>query len=185
MSEIERIVPKNATQGNKKYKVTLAGKGADVSKAKEAGLPRTVLESIRKYGYHELTHPGQTHEEMEIEAWAYKHMPQHQDTLEQSEVLDVLRAVSSAYSFMFLRYLIGKAGSELRHIQNNYKAWFHNAFGKYVKVNIPRDHSACQNVVVVGDPVDVSRAKDYIDNLMWKAQNAPTGRCTNQSRDQR
>lgn len=122
-------VPKNATQQNKKYKVTLAGKADDVRKAKD------VLESIRKYGYHEITHPGQTHEEMEIEAWAYK-------------------------------YLIGKAGSELRHIQNNYK----------VKVNIPREHSACQNVVIVGDSIDVSRAKDYIDNLMWKAQNAPTGR---------
>eukprot|EP00913_Durusdinium_trenchii_P018744 g17614.t1 len=87
-----------------------------------------------KYGHHEVTHPDQTHEEMEVEEWAYK-------------------------------FLIGKAGSELRHIQNNYK----------VKVNIPRPHSECQNVVIVGGVGDVSRAKDYIDNLMWKAQNQPAG----------
>jgi len=122
-------VPKNAINQQKKYKVTLAGKADDVRKAKE------VVESIKTYGYHELTHPGQTHEEIEVEAWAYK-------------------------------YLIGKAGSELRHIQNNYK----------VKVNIPREHSICQNVVVVGGVGDVARAKDYIDNLMWKAHNAPAGR---------
>ncbi|CAE7643024.1 FUBP1 [Symbiodinium sp. CCMP2592] len=122
-------IPKTATTGTKKYKVTLAGKKDDVNKAKQ------VIENIVSYGYHEITHPGQTHEEIEVEPWAYK-------------------------------FLIGKAGSELRHIQNNYK----------VKVNIPREHSVCQNVVVVGVPGDVARAKDYIDNVLWKAQNQPTGR---------
>jgi len=122
-------IPKTATTGTKKYKVTLAGKKDDVNKAKQ------VIENIVSYGYHEITHPGQTHEEIEVEPWAYK-------------------------------FLIGKAGSELRHIQNNYK----------VKVNIPREHSVCQNVVVVGGPGDVARAKDYIDNVLWKAQNQPTGR---------
>ena len=61
-------------------------------------------------------------------------------------------------------------------------------------MNIPREHSVCQNVVVVGGPGDVARAgpsgqqeklsvdgscpsgaKDYIDNVLWKAQNQPTG----------
>ena len=28
---------------------------------------------------------------------------------------------------------------------------------RQVKVNIPREHSACQNVVIVGDAIDVSR----------------------------
>ncbi|CAE7571319.1 SCP160 [Symbiodinium natans] len=121
-------IPKTATTGTKKYKVTLAGKKDDVAEAKK------VIDSIVAYGYHEKTHPGQTHEEMEVEPWAYK-------------------------------FLIGKSGSELRHIQNNYK----------VKVNIPREHSVCQNVVVVGGPGDVARAKDYIDNVLWKAQNQPAG----------
>ncbi|CAJ1349539.1 unnamed protein product [Effrenium voratum] len=77
-------VPKTSSTSSKKYKVTLAGKADDVKKAKD------VLESIAKFGYHEITHPGQTHEEIEVEPWAY-------------------------------RFIIGKAGSELRHIQNNYK----------------------------------------------------------------
>eukprot|EP00441_Pelagodinium_beii_P027111 CAMPEP_0197658980 /NCGR_PEP_ID=MMETSP1338-20131121/45640_1 /TAXON_ID=43686 ORGANISM="Pelagodinium beii, Strain RCC1491" /NCGR_SAMPLE_ID=MMETSP1338 /ASSEMBLY_ACC=CAM_ASM_000754 /LENGTH=514 /DNA_ID=CAMNT_0043235687 /DNA_START=81 /DNA_END=1625 /DNA_ORIENTATION=+ len=65
------------------------------------------------------------------------------------------------------RYLIGKAGSEMRHIQNNYK----------VKVNIPRDHnSPCQSVVVVGLENDCERAKTYIDKLIWSAENQTKGR---------
>jgi len=64
------------------------------------------------------------------------------------------------------RYLIGKAGSEMRHIQNNYK----------VKVNIPREHSVCQTVVVVGMLNDCERAKTYIDKLIWNAENQTKGR---------
>jgi len=66
-----------------------------------------------------------------------------------------------AYSF-----LIGKAGSELRHIQNNYK----------VKVNIPREHSMCQSVVCVGEKANVERAKQYIEKLLWNAENQTKGR---------
>jgi len=64
------------------------------------------------------------------------------------------------------RYLIGKGGSEMRHIQNNYK----------VKVNIPRETSACQNVVIVGDKDNVTRAKAYIEKLIWNAENTSKGR---------
>jgi len=66
-----------------------------------------------------------------------------------------------AYSF-----LIGKAGSELRHIQNNYK----------VKVNIPREHSMCQSVVCVGEKDNVERAKQYVEKLLWNAENQSKGR---------
>jgi len=66
-----------------------------------------------------------------------------------------------AYSF-----LIGKAGSELRHIQNNYK----------VKVSIPREHSMCQSVVCVGEKANVERAKQYIEKLLWNAENQTKGR---------
>eukprot|EP00933_Yihiella_yeosuensis_P026610 TRINITY_DN2066_c0_g1_i6.p1 TRINITY_DN2066_c0_g1~~TRINITY_DN2066_c0_g1_i6.p1 ORF type:complete len:354 (-),score=109.59 TRINITY_DN2066_c0_g1_i6:121-1062(-) len=121
-------VPKNA-QGSQKFKVTIAGAKDKVNTCKE------VIESICTYSHHEITHPGVTHEEMEVPAWAYS-------------------------------FLIGKAGSELRHIQNNYK----------VKVNIPRETSACQNVLVVGEQRDVERCKTYIDKLLWNAENASKGR---------
>jgi rRNA processing protein Krr1/Pno1 len=121
-------VPKSAKQ-DKKYKVTLAGKKENVERAKE------VITHIAMYGYHEATHEGFTHEEMEVPGWCYS-------------------------------FLIGKAGSELKHIQNNFK----------VKVNIPREHSLCQNVVVVGAKHDVERAKTYIEKVLWNAENQSRGR---------
>jgi len=121
-------VPKNAPIG-KKFKVTLAGKNENVEACKKA------IENIAMYGYDEVTHPGFSHEEMEVPQWAYS-------------------------------FLIGKAGSELRHIQNNYK----------VKVNIPREHSMCQSVVCVGEKLNVERAKAYIDKLLWNAENQTKGR---------
>jgi len=63
-------------------------------------------------------------------------------------------------------FIIGKAGSELRHIQNNYK----------VKVNVPREHSACQNVLIVGEASDVVRAQAYVEKLLWNAENQSKGR---------
>eukprot|EP00415_Alexandrium_ostenfeldii_P000073 UN0073 len=63
-------------------------------------------------------------------------------------------------------FIIGKAGSELRHIQNNFK----------VKMNIPREHSVNQKVVIVGDSVGVERAKTYVEKIMWKAEHEPRGR---------
>eukprot|EP00930_Biecheleria_cincta_P052244 TRINITY_DN374_c0_g1_i3.p1 TRINITY_DN374_c0_g1~~TRINITY_DN374_c0_g1_i3.p1 ORF type:complete len:550 (-),score=189.74 TRINITY_DN374_c0_g1_i3:77-1642(-) len=121
-------VPKNAPAG-KKYKVTLAGKNENVEACKQA------INNIAMYGYDEITHPGFSHEELDVPDWAY-------------------------------RFLIGKAGSELRHIQNNYK----------VKVNIPREHSMCQSVVCVGEKLNVERAKAYIDKLLWNAENQSKGR---------
>jgi len=113
----------------KKGKVTLAGKSEDVEQAKD------VINSIVQYQHHELTHPGQTHEEIDIEPWSYK-------------------------------YIIGKAGSELKHIQHNWK----------VKVSIPRENSSFEKVLVVGEPDQVSRAKAYIDKVIWNAENNAKGR---------
>jgi rRNA processing protein Krr1/Pno1 len=62
-------------------------------------------------------------------------------------------------------FLIGSKGSELRHIQNNYK----------VKVNIPREFSANQNVVIVGEPRDIERANTYIEKILYEAAE-PRGR---------
>jgi len=86
----------------------------------------------------------------------YHHPVTHPDTVhEELEVAD-----------WSLRFIIGKAGSELRHIQNNFK----------VKMNIPRDHSINQKVVIVGDQFGVERAKTYVEKLIWKAEHEPRGR---------
>eukprot|EP00931_Biecheleriopsis_adriatica_P113239 TRINITY_DN881_c0_g1_i8.p1 TRINITY_DN881_c0_g1~~TRINITY_DN881_c0_g1_i8.p1 ORF type:complete len:537 (+),score=217.42 TRINITY_DN881_c0_g1_i8:82-1692(+) len=128
MPDVPKAAPGKETA--KKYKVTLAGKKENVETCKE------VINHICLYGYHEITHPDQSHEVLEeVPQWAYS-------------------------------FLIGKAGSELKHIQNNYK----------VKVNIPREHSACQSVVVVGLKHDVERAKGYIEKLLWNAENQSKGR---------
>eukprot|EP00443_Scrippsiella_acuminata_P002352 CAMPEP_0115300784 /NCGR_PEP_ID=MMETSP0270-20121206/69513_1 /TAXON_ID=71861 /ORGANISM="Scrippsiella trochoidea, Strain CCMP3099" /LENGTH=525 /DNA_ID=CAMNT_0002718625 /DNA_START=78 /DNA_END=1655 /DNA_ORIENTATION=+ len=119
---------KNAP-ASKKYKVGLAGSTQAVEKAKN------VINNIMMYSHDELTHPGEVHEELEIEAWAW-------------------------------RYIIGTAGSEMKHIQNNYK----------VKVCIPRDHSLNQKVLVVGEPSPVERAKVYIEKLVWNAEHKTSGR---------
>merc|ERR1712070_203261 len=120
-------VPKNSPAG-KKYKVTLAGSKAGVALGKQ------ILQSIELYGHHELTHPGVSHTEMEIEPWQYA-------------------------------FTIGSKGSEMRHIQNNYK----------VRVNIPREFSANQKVVIIGEPRDVERAIKYIEKVLYEGAQ-PKGR---------
>lgn len=65
-----------------------------------------------------------------------------------------------------LSFIIGKAGSELRHIQNNYK----------VRMYIPRDTSVNKNVVIVGEQNGVERAKLYVDKVLWNAEHASKGR---------
>merc|ERR550514_390064 len=64
------------------------------------------------------------------------------------------------------RYIIGTKGSEMKHIQSNFK----------VKVYVPREWSVNQNVVVVGPKHDVDRAKAYIEKLIWNAEHKPSGR---------
>jgi len=120
-------VPKNSP-GSKKYRIGLAGSKASVQLGKE------IINSIALYGHHELTHPGQEHKELEVEAWRYP-------------------------------FLIGSKGSELRHIQNNYR----------VKVAIPRETSANQNVVIVGEGRDIERACKYIDKILYESEQ-PRGR---------
>jgi len=120
--------PKNAAP-NKKFKVTLAGKNADVDRAKE------VINNIIMYYHDPITHPDQVHEEMDIQQW-------------------------------HLSFVIGSKGSELRHIQNNYK----------VRMYIPRETSVNKKVVIVGDQFGVERAKAYIEKLLWNAEQAPKGR---------
>merc|ERR1711920_352526 len=81
------------------------------------------------------THPGQAHEELELEQWAYS-------------------------------FIIGRGGSEMKHIQNNF----------HVKVVIPRDHAVNKNVLVVGPnspdgtPDAAERAKAYIEKVIYEAE---------------
>jgi predicted RNA-binding protein YlqC (UPF0109 family) len=120
---VEVSVPKvpndPAPPPDKRFKVLVAGSGEGVEKAKE------VMESIVMYYHHEVTHPNQVHQELDIEAENY-------------------------------RFIIGRAGSEMRHIQNSYR----------VRVYIPRDHSVNKKVVVVGEEEDVKRASTYIEKVI-------------------
>merc|ERR1711865_1235261 len=49
-----------------KVKVTIAGELENVEKAKEC------IQSIALHGYHEITHPGFSHEELAVEEWKYR-----------------------------------------------------------------------------------------------------------------
>merc|ERR1719247_563890 len=62
-------------------------------------------------------------------------------------------------------FIIGSKGSELRHIQNSFK----------VKVNIPREFSLNQNVVIVGEPMGIERAVKHIEKILYEAEQ-PRGR---------
>jgi len=135
-------VPKDAGKGGgkgggkvspalaaKKYKVSIAGSKEAVSKAKDA------INDILMYYHSEITHPGEVHEEFEIQQWQ-------------------------------LSYIIGKGGSEMRHIQSNFKC----------RVYVPRETSANPKTVIVGERPNVDRAKTYVEKLLWNAENAPKGR---------
>jgi len=125
-------IPANAPKDakpEKKYKVILAGKNADVERAKE------VINNIVTYYHDPITHPDAVHEEFDVPSWQ-------------------------------LASLIGAKGSELRHIQNNYR----------VRMYIPRATSVNQKVVIVGTQHDVDRAKAYVDKLLWNAEHASKGR---------
>jgi len=127
-------IPPNAPKDakpEKKYKVILAGKNADVERAKE------VINNIVMYYHDPITHPDQVHEEFEVPTF-----------------------------YNALASLIGAKGSELRHIQNNYK----------VRMYIPRATSVNQKVVIVGTQHDVDRAKAYVDKLWWNAEHSTKGR---------
>lgn len=85
----------------------------------------------------------------------------HSDITHPGVVHEELEVPAWAYAF-----IIGKGGSELRHIQKNWS----------VKVNIPREHSENPNVVVVGEPRDVARAKEYIEKQVANAGTQTSGR---------
>jgi len=118
-------IPPNAKvrEMTKKMKVGFAGRKPDVEKAKE------VVNDIVMYYHHEITHPGQIHQEVEIEP--------HQT-----------------------RFIIGKGGSESKHIQNSYK----------VKMYIPNEHSENAKLLIVGDPDNVARAVKYVENALIAAE---------------
>jgi len=85
----------------------------------------------------------------------------HSEITHPGLVHEEIEVPTWAYAF-----IIGKGGSELKHIQKNWT----------VKVNIPRAHSANENVVVVGEPKDVARAKEYIEKQVFNAENQVSGR---------
>merc|ERR1719356_2230562 len=64
-----------------------------------------------------------------------------------------------------LKYIIGKNGSEMKHIQKNWD----------VKVSIPRENSTNQKVLIVGEALNVERAKAYVERVLWNAENQVRG----------
>ncbi|CAE8735274.1 unnamed protein product [Polarella glacialis] len=66
-----------------------------------------------------------------------------------------------------LNWVIGTKGSEIRHIQNNFK----------VKFYISGQFSENPAHVIVGEPNDVTRAKAYIEKILY-SEAKPTGRET-------
>jgi len=63
-------------------------------------------------------------------------------------------------------FIIGKNGSEMRHIQNNFE----------VKCNIPRDYSMIQKVLVIGEGHNVERACKYIEKILKEKSEQKSGR---------
>merc|ERR1719498_2048941 len=57
--------PTKKGMDTKKYKVTIAGPVKNVEKCKE------VINDIVNFGHHEITHPGDGHEEVEVPEWCY------------------------------------------------------------------------------------------------------------------
>jgi rRNA processing protein Krr1/Pno1 len=100
------------------------------SRSKIAELKKLVKELV-KYGHTSITHPGMVHDE-----------------IEEEEV-----------NATWYNLIIGKGGSEIRHIQNNFK----------VSVNIPNEQSPCENLLIVGLPQNVVAAKAYILKIIEKA----------------
>merc|ERR1719356_185381 len=126
---VEINMPSKEEQGEKKCKIDMGGPKEQVEKCKE------VIDHILRYGHHEITHPGETHEELQVEEWAYG-------------------------------AIIGPKGSELRHMQKTFQ----------VKINIPRETSLNQNVVIVGMPNNVTRCKAYIERIVHNFLNQTRGR---------
>jgi len=85
----------------------------------------------------------------------------HSDITHPGEMHEEIEVPGWALSFV-----IGKGGSEMRHIQNNYK----------VRVYIPRETSIVQNVLIVGLACDVPRAKAYIEKVLYNAEQGVKGR---------
>jgi len=64
------------------------------------------------------------------------------------------------------RFIIGKGGSESKHIQNSYR----------VKMYIPNENSANDKLVIVGEELNVDRAVKYVENAILNAEEkAKTG----------
>jgi rRNA processing protein Krr1/Pno1 len=63
----------------------------------------------------------------------------------------------------YLNIIIGRGGSEIRHIQANFK----------VEVYVPNEHSVNQKIVVVGPKLFVGSAEKYIKKLVQNAIEAP------------
>ena len=93
-------------------------------------LAKALIKEIAMYYHSEVTHPGVVHAEM-------PDIP------------------SISYNL-----IIGSKGSEIRHIQANFK----------VTVQIPNANSNCKNLLVIGPPSNVEAAAAYIRKIVKQSQ---------------
>jgi len=111
------------TETKTSVKIGISGMKDNVIKAK------ALIKELVLYYHTSITHPGVTHEELDIPSNYYN-------------------------------YIIGAKGSEIKHIQSNFK----------VSVHIPNMESINKNIVIVGQPSNVEHAKKYIlkiiDNIV-------------------
>eukprot|EP00929_Paragymnodinium_shiwhaense_P021428 TRINITY_DN1397_c0_g1_i3.p1 TRINITY_DN1397_c0_g1~~TRINITY_DN1397_c0_g1_i3.p1 ORF type:complete len:542 (+),score=229.84 TRINITY_DN1397_c0_g1_i3:109-1626(+) len=102
-----------------------------VGSADSVNTCKEVISNILMFYHHDITHPCAVHAEL-------KNLPDWANGI-----------------------IIGRGGSEMKHIQNNF----------HVKVYIPREgESVNMNVVIVGSADDVSRAKTYIEKKIKAAE---------------
>jgi len=65
-----------------------------------------------------------------------------------------------------LNVLIGKGGSEIKHIQKNWN----------VRLYIPNETSLHENVLIVGEPDPVARAMRYVEKVLVDAETRPANK---------
>jgi len=100
---------------------------------------KALIKELVQFHHTEVTHPGVIHEELDN--------------------------IASHY----YNYIIGPKGSEIKHIQANFK----------VSIYIPNEYSLSRNILIVGLPSNVDHAKRYILKIIENIENGSFNKKTN------
>jgi hypothetical protein len=123
-------------------------------------IARNLILEITRYYHTEITHPGIVHKEMEIDS-KYFNFIIGTKGMQPSFSLVALGTVVTVISLNIL-------GSEIKHIQANYK----------VSVHIPNEETHHEHLLIVGDPANVEGAERHILKLVEKVCNGTLGDCS-------